>query len=399
MARLVFLNRFYWPDEPATGQLLADLAEALAAAGHEVTVVASRPSPQSTAAETHRGVRIVRVGSMRSGRRGLAAKAADFATFWCGAVWRALRLARPGTTLVALTDPPLLGVGAWFAARLRGARLVHWVQDIYPELAIELAGQRWLRALRPLRDAAWRGAERCVTLGDDMAAVLRRAGVAPARLSVVPNWAPSGLHGEPPRAAADFVVGYSGNLGRVHDLDPVLDLAERLLPDPRIRFLFTGDGARRPALEAAVARRGLRNVAFRPPAPRAGLGAALAEADLHLVTLLPGCERYVFPSKLYGIAAVGRPVLFIGPRDCEIARVVRDGGFGLAATRDELATLAANLTALVADTPARARMAANALRFAAAHSATVAIAHWQRLLTDGLTPVPVSEPALAAPTR
>lgn len=399
MARLVFLNRFYWPDEPATGQLLADLAEALAAAGHEVTVVASRPSRQTPAAETHRGVRIVRVGSTRSGRRGLAAKAADFGTFWCGAVWRALRLARPGTTLVALTDPPLLGVGVWFAARLRGARLVHWVQDIYPELAIELAGQGWLRALRPLRDAAWRGAAHCVTLGDDMAAVLSAAGVAPARLAVVPNWAPAGLHAEPTRAAADFVIGYSGNLGRVHDLDPVLDLAERLADDPRIRFLFTGDGARRPALEADAARRGLRNVTFRPPSPRAGLSAALGEADLHLVTLLPGCDRYVFPSKLYGIAAVGRPVLFIGPRDCEIARLVRSGGFGLAATRDELAALADKLSALAADAPARARMAANALRFAAAHSAAVAVPHWQRLLTDGLTPVPVPEPALAAPTR
>src|SRR5207237_1247771 len=151
----------------------------------------------------------------------------------------------------------------------------------------------------------------CVTLGSDMAAVLADAGVAVKKISLAPNWAPAGLAPASANAAAalrdewglreKFVVAYSGNLGRVHDLDPVLDLADALRADARIAFVFVGSGAQRAALEAAATRRGLANVHFRPPQPRARLAESLAVGDVHLVTLRPDCARYVFPSKLYGV--------------------------------------------------------------------------------------------------
>lgn len=375
--RTFFINRFYWPDEPATAQLLADLAEALAARGHDVTVLASHPGrPDVPAREIRRGVHIIRIHGARWARHGLPGKAADCASFWLGALWRLFLAARSGDAVVALTDPPLLGLGAWFVAMLRGARLFHWVQDIYPELAMELAGQRWLRVVRPLRDLAWRRAERCVTLGTDMASVLARAGVAPEKIALASNWAPAGLTPQPSSAAdalrrewglaGKFVVAYSGNLGRVHDLDPVLGVAHELRSDPRIVFLFIGAGARRAALEAEATRLGLTNLRFRPPQPRAQLAASLALGDVHLVTLLPGCEPYVFPSKLYGIAAIGRPVLFIGPRNCELSRLVATPphDFGRAFDRTEVAGIAAALRALASDPTACARLGSAAVEFA-----------------------------------
>jgi glycosyltransferase involved in cell wall biosynthesis len=180
--------------------------------------------------------------------------------------------------------------------------------------------------------------------------------------------------------ATNFVVAYAGNLGRVHDLEPVLALAGLLRDAPAISFLFVGDGPQRAALEAAVRQRGLSNVIFRPPQPRARLAEVLAVGDLHLVTLRSGCERYVFPSKLYGIAATGRPVLFIGPSDCEIARLVRDRSLGWTATRDEVATLAAIIRQCAREAPASAPPRAAALRFAEQHAASVAIDRWHELL-------------------
>lgn len=389
--RLVFLNRFYWPDEPATAQLLTDLAESLAAAGHEVAVITSHPGRDSVPAEeTHRGVRILRVRSPRSTRAGLLGKAATYAAFYVGALWRAFRLVRRADTLVALTDPPLIGVGAWFISALRGARLIHWVQDIYPEVAIELAGQRWLRILTPLRNLAWRRAAHCVTLGSDMSAVLIHAGVPSTKISLSPNWPPAGLVPSAPAAAAElraawgltgkFVVAYSGNLGRVHDLEPVLDVAAALRAEPDIVFVFIGAGAQRASLEAEVVRRGLTNIQFRPPQPRACLAEALAVGDVHLVTLLPGCERLVFPSKLYGVAAVGRPVVFIGPSDCELARLVIAHRFGLAFTRDATAAIAASLLQL-RDSPDRCTtLALSAAQFGEKHSVLASSARWLTLL-------------------
>lgn len=393
--RTIFLNRFYWPDEPATAQLLTDLAEALAARGHEVVVLTSHPDrPEVPAEETRRGVRILRVRGTRWASHRLPGKAADYASFYVVALWRLLLITRHDDNVVALTDPPLIGIGAWAVSMLRGARLFHWVQDIYPEVAIQLAGQRWLTVLRPLRDLAWRRATRCITLGTDMAALLTAARVAPDRISLAPNWAPAGLTPQPASAGntlrADwgltgkFVVAYSGNLGRVHDLDPVLAVAAELRGDPRIVFLFVGGGARRGALEAEAARLGLDNLQFRPSQPRAQLTASLAVGDVHLVTLLPGCEHTVFPSKLYGIAAIGRPVVFIGPRDCELSRLVTYPAlrFGVAFERSEPVLIAASLRTLASDPAECARLAAASVEFARRNGgAETAAARWDAWLS------------------
>ncbi len=392
MARLVFVNRFYWPDETATGQLLTDLAEALAAHGHEVTVVTSRPAVlPADFASMRNGVHIAHVGSTRASGGGLAAKAIDFLTFYLGALWQLLRQTRRNSIVVALTDPPLIGIGAWLVSALRGAKLIHWVQDIYPELAIRLTGQSWLRLFRPLRNASWRRAVACVTLGDDMATRLRAAGVDASRLQVIPNWAPRGVSaGNAQEIAAlrsawglsdKFVVGYSGNLGRVHDLDAVLDLAAAFSKRPDFVLIIVGGGAQRTRLESAAKDRGLRNVAFFPAQPRAQLTTSLAVADLHLVTLKMGCEDLVFPSKLYGIVATGRPVVFIGSPSCDVACCVRENGLGLAIAPADIATSVPAIEQLAAASLRDQRSIDSAARrFAARHTAEASAGHWADLI-------------------
>ncbi|HSY53589.1 MAG TPA: glycosyltransferase, partial [Opitutaceae bacterium] len=173
MPRIFFINRFYWPEEPATAQLLTDLAEALAAGGENVTVVTSHHGRAETPGEElHQGVRILRLRSTHCGKTHLAGRALDFVAFSLGALARLARIVHQGDTVVVMTDPPLLSIFAAGLARWRGARVIHWVQDIYPELAMALAGAGCLRIIRPLRDRAWRRADTCVVPGDDMAAFL-----------------------------------------------------------------------------------------------------------------------------------------------------------------------------------------------------------------------------------
>jgi len=177
-----------------------------------------------------------------------------------------------------------------------------------------------------------------------------------------------------------FVVAYSGNLGRVHDLDPILDLAAELLAEREFVFLFIGDGAQRPRLEELAHGRGLANVRFLPPVPRARLAASLSAADVHVVTLRADCARFVFPSKLAGAAAVARPVLFIGPPDCEPARLVVGGNFGAAFPREATAAMTATLRTWRADPAARAALGRQAAAFAARDaSLATAVAGWRGL--------------------
>jgi colanic acid biosynthesis glycosyl transferase WcaI len=387
---LIFINRFYWPDEPATAQLLTDLAEGLAATGEHVTVITSHNGRADLPGdERHQGVHIRRVRSTRWGRKNLAGRTLDFMAFSLGALVQLARLARPGDTVVVMTDPPLLAIWATALARWRGARVVHWVQDIYPELAMALTGAKWLRILRPLRDRAWRRAVACVVPGDDMAAYL--AGRRVEKVAVIPNWAPAGLTAMQPGAAdalrdawglrGKFVAAYSGNLGRVHDLMPLLDTAATLLAETDIIFVFIGDGAQRAALETAAQKRRLNNIRFFPAQPRTQLAETLALGDVHFVTLRPGCEPLVFPSKLHGIAAVGRPVLFVGPRDCALARLVAGRGMGAVFAREETTLLAEAIRSLPGDVARQRTWGEAAEKF---HRETGgverAIADWRKLL-------------------
>ena len=306
-----------------------------------------------------------------------------------------------------MTDPPMLGTALAGVARRKKLRLIHWVQDIFPEVALTL-GHRPLTAwLRPWRDSAWRAADACVTLGNDMASLIRERGVPAAQIHLCPNWAPAGLH--PLTPAADslraawnltdkFVVAYSGNLGRVHDLFPILDVAAALRDDPRIAFIFIGDGAHRQSLETTARERALTNVHFHPAQPRERLAETLALADLHLVTLRAGCEHLVFPSKLYGIAAVGRPIIFIGPRECEVARLIENENLGHAFSRDEIPSITAKLRAL-SDAPASLAALGHA---AAAFSARAgqrhhAVAFWLRLLDSTMPLAAHSAPPPSSP--
>jgi colanic acid biosynthesis glycosyl transferase WcaI len=389
--RLIFVNRFYWPETPATGQLLTDLAEFMAQQGYKVDVICSHPGGAALPlTEIHRGVSIHRVRSTRSANSSLHHKAVDLGTFYVRALLRLLALADRHTIVVNLTDPPLLGIGASIAAGLRGARLIHWIQDIYPELAIELAGQHWLRLIQPLRDMAWRTADHCVTLGVEMDANVEAAGVPSQRRTVIENWPPVGLapmarmdHGPARKAlgvTGKFVVGYSGNLGRVHDLEPVLVIAETLREQADIVFVFVGGGPQRDALETEARSRALGNVVFQPARTREDLADSLASADVHLVTLRPGCERLVFPSKLYGSAAVGRPILFVGPPGSEVAQLIREHEMGFAGSRDDIAALAQAICRLRDDHDTWNACANAAARFAATRSFAEASSRWHGVI-------------------
>jgi colanic acid biosynthesis glycosyl transferase WcaI len=367
--RVLLVNRYFHPDHSATSQIATDLAFHLASRGHDVTAVTSRQRYDDARArlaahEDARGVRIRRVWSTRFGRAGLAGRALDYLTFYASAFF-AMAGARDAI-IIAMTDPPLLSVVAALAARLRfDGRVVNWVQDLFPEVA-EALGIRAPRVLRRLRDWSLRRARTNVVLGDLMAARVPKS-------VVIHNWADAELapmvHDEP-----HFVVGYSGNLGRAHEFETML-AATRLLPD--VKFVFTGGGAQLDAVKRAAG----ANVEFRGYAPREQLSASLSSVDAHLVSLQPSLEGLIVPSKFYGILAVARPVLFIGARDGELARIIDAHRCGFVVTPGDAEGLARAIRMLANDRDAAADMgrrgrALYLARFAPEH----AFATWERVL-------------------
>jgi glycosyltransferase involved in cell wall biosynthesis len=230
------------------------------------------------------------------------------------------------------------------AARRKGARLVNWLQDIYPETAVEL-GVPFMRgplaaSLTALRNRSLRQADATVVVGDLMARKIESLGAPSARVHVIPNWCndevihPIAQSENPLRQSwglvGQFVLAYSGNLGRAHEFQTVLEAAERLRNEPRFIFLMIGGGKRFEELAQAVKRQGLtRSFRFIPYQEQKMLSYSLAVADAHWLSLNPKLEGLIVPSKFYGIAAAGKPIIVIGDKYGEIARLIQQHHCGI----------------------------------------------------------------------
>ncbi|MFO1451986.1 MAG: glycosyltransferase family 4 protein [Opitutaceae bacterium] len=394
MTPVLFVNRTYWPGEQATAQFLTDLAGALAAQGRRVSVLTAsvRGRPDR---EEHRGVTIFRTGALASAGRArgpaLLIQARAFLSFNLAARKWVSTHDLPGVQVVLMSDPPL--IGTMLQARLQPHAVAchHWIQDIYPEIAMDRLRIPGLHLFQPARDRAWKAASTCVTVSQTMAQTILARGVPADRVRVIPNWAPREVAPPDPAEVASwraahgltggFVIGYAGNLGRVHTFDAFIAAADQLRGDARFQFVFIGDGAQRGALDRELARRRLKSVRFLPGQPREKLSVMLSAIDLHLVSQRPGCEGWVFPSKLYGIAAVGRPVLSIGVPGAELGEIVKRQGFGWHHTVDDVDGIVATLRSFASSSSNR-EAASDAAR--AYHRSTggfeKSLAAWNALL-------------------
>ncbi len=342
---VLILNRSYWPDAEATGQLLSELCEDLAC-DFELAVIAGQPnqnpagvSCKSWGLDRHNGVAIRRVPHLKFGKKSLWGRAVNMLTYLAGAFATGLFMSRPAAIVVE-TDPFLLPIiGRWLQRRHR-CHLVVYLQDIYPDVAVALGKVRdsWLtRTLRRWLFSIYREADRIIVLGDDMASILIDGGISPERITVLPNWADTSkiypireanAFRIRERLGGAFVVMYSGNMGLCQSLDDILQAAARLRDRHDVLFLLVGDGASRPRLERFARDSQLENVRFLPYQPHSELALSLSAADLHLVPLDARVTGCVVPSKLYGILAAGVPAMVVAENHCEASRVVEKSNVG-----------------------------------------------------------------------
>ena len=396
MRRVIFVNRYFFPDHSATSQMLGDLAFHLAARGWEVGVVTSRqryddPLAKLPARERVAKVDIHRISTTRFGRMRLLGRAIDYLTFSLGALRLLRRTLQPGDIVVALTDPPLISVVASWAAAARNAKLVNWVQDLFPEVAERLGALKrgmFVTFLTRLRNQSLRRAGMNVVIGESMEKLL-----SPLRVPthVRPNWADgssirplahdrNGLRKEWTPGPA-FVVGYSGNLGRAHEFETMIQAAAKLRDDDRVRFLMIGSGPRLRSVQRAVEEKNLVNVIFRPYQPRERLTESLGAADAHLISLDPAVEGMIVPSKFYGIAAAGRAAIYIGDPEGEIPQILSRYDCGVAVPAGDSEALASAIRSLASDPDRARRMGENSRRlFEQSYDAPIAFADWERVL-------------------
>lgn len=390
--RIVLLNQYYPPDMAPTGIMLEGLVERLVRDGHQVSVVCANGRYAGAAGgdRSGDGYRLVRIGGPRFGLGAAWRKFFDYLAFYC-AVGVELLVVRPRPErIVALTTPPYLSVLARLASKFRGADHAHWLMDLYPEVMVAHGMVRAGRPAHRLLDwlAGWGlGGRRCaavVTLGPDMAelAAARLAGNGFSSVEWVPLWGRNMAAGcgdsdrqRTASAAAlrhargwgedELVVMYSGNMGLGHRFGEILQVALALAGEP-VRWVFFGGGRRSREIEVFIAEHPACRMELHTYVEEDRLVDHLGSADLHLVSLEAAWTGTMLPSKLQGVFAVGRPVVFIGGGKSAIWRWVVESGGGWVVSPDDVAGLTA-VVAAAREPAERLRRGAAARDFARRH--------------------------------
>lgn len=360
---LLVLCPHYAPDLAPTGEVMTQIAEQLIERGHRLHIVTSLPwylhhaiepgwEGKAVQHEDTAWGRITRVHPFPTDKRNIPARGLAFAGF-TGLAGLAALVSRSRPDAVLAMSPPLtLGAAGWAAARAHRVPFVFNIQDVFPDVAVELGAitnQRVIRAASWLERETYLRADAITVLSDDLgsnvaAKITGRRGLAgdEAKVRVIPNFIDTewirpqerenayrrehGLEGK-------TVVMYAGNVGFSQSLDLVLAAASHLAHDPQVVFVVNGGGSARPGLEQAAA--GLPNVRFVDMAPKARLPEVVAAADVHVVPLKAGLARSSVPSKLYTILAAGRPVVASVDAGTEVARTVAAAGAGLTVNPDD----------------------------------------------------------------
>jgi glycosyltransferase involved in cell wall biosynthesis len=326
-------------------------------------------------------------------------RAIDYCSFFICVFIFLLTKVRRGDLVVLKTDPPLLSLVNTAAIRVKGGRVVNWLQDIFPEIAIELGAYPRNGVLsRPLiwwRNRTLRAAEANVVISRKMEQFLTDQGVT--NTYFVPNWADGELiqslaHADNPLRGEwgvedKFVVGYSGNFGRAHTFDEIIEAMTLLKDRPEIHFVLIGEGAGLDDLLGAVERKRLNNVSFYPYQSQDTLHQSLGAIDLHLVTLSGSMEGLVFPSKFYGVLAAGRPLAYVGATDGEIGELIKREDIGFVVDHGDGTELAERIQLLAREPDRLITLGGNARRlFDRDFARSKSLRRWNELLGEVLPP-------------
>ena len=349
--KLVVIAPHFAPNTAPTGAVITRIVHELADRDHEIDVVTSLPWYRTHQVEPGYDGHLVRHEDEPWGRvarihpfptsdkKNLMRRAASFAGF------SALAAAVGGRGdkadgVLALSPPLTLGVTGLRVARKRRAAFVFNVQDVYPDVAIELGAltsRRIVRTAQELERWCYDHADAVTVLSEDLRDNVASKTRSPAKVRTIPNFVDTELIHPADREngyrkefglAGKFVVMYAGNVGLSQGLELVVEAASALAYEEDLVFVINGGGAERTRLEERA--RGLTNVRFVDAQPQERLPEVLAAADVHLVTLRRGLGRSSVPSKMYSILAAGRPILASVDSGTEVANVVERSGAGIA---------------------------------------------------------------------
>jgi glycosyltransferase involved in cell wall biosynthesis len=351
--KILVIEQHFYPEVAATGQLLLDLCEDLVKAGYQVKVITGNPTElfqkkiKIPRRENYQGIEIVRLKNTALSKYNMAGRVINYLTFHLSIFFHIIFSKRPDLVLV-LSNPPFISFHGLILKILKKCKVIYNVQDLFPDLAVELGKLRnkpFIFVLKTLSKYIIRKMDKVIVVGEYMERKIKEEVLNDVRreadhVVTIHNWADGeklkvigeednylkkewGLKGK-------FVILYSGNIGYLHEFDTIISVAEDIQNKgyKDVVFVFIGEGIKKEYIKKKAEGRSLNNFLFFPYQPRNRLTYSLGIADVSLVTLEKGFEGMVVPSKIYGILASGRPVIAVVGGESEIVSIIREGNCG-----------------------------------------------------------------------
>jgi len=406
--RVLIVTHYFPPETGAPQARLSALAAAWAADGDDVTVLTGMPNhPTGVLPPMYRravlcrevadGYRVIRTWLYATPNEGMVRKTLGHLSFMASSVLLGWRAAGPAD-VVLVSSPTFFSVlSGWLLARMKRARFVVEVRDLWPAIFVELGvltNRRVIAALERLELAAYAAADQVVVVSDGFRSDLIRRGVPGSKVHTIRNGADvarfavaegaeRGWRARLGAGAGDCLVLYAGTHGISQALTTVADAAALLARRPvgsSVRFAFVGDGADKGRLEKRIAELGLRNTVLLPGVPNGEMPRLLAAADICLVPLrdVPLFASFI-PSKIFEYLAAGKAV--VGSVAGEAAQILAEAGAAVVPPEDS-DSLAAAIGSLAADRELRELMGKTGRAFVAENYDRKALAKQYRKVLD-----------------
>ncbi len=333
--RLTILNQFFYPDYAATGQLLYSLSKSLYKKGLKINVLTSFPGysyvkKQNIIDENDRSYKIKRFSISKLLILKRSPKLIKALIFCLNIFIRLLFYNNKKELILYTSEPLFLPVLGYFLYKLKSLNYIIILYDLYPEILIDLKilgkNNMIIKAWQYLNELTYEKSEEIIVLSKDMKnKILNNYKINPKKIKIIPSWADTEKIYPIPRSRNwfikkhqinnKFIILYSGNQGRLHDLETLINAAKFLKNDRNFLFLFIGDGVQNKKLKEFVKSNNLDNCKFLPYQKLIDLKFSLSCADLGIVSIREDSIGCVAPSKLYGYLAAGKPLAVISPKN------------------------------------------------------------------------------------
>lgn len=359
--KLLIYAHYYTPDVASTGQILKELAEGMLDT-FDITVICVVPSYSGKVDAEYKtnrfyreeinGVRVFRIRVPEFSKENKASRIRNILSYFFGAMHATLKVGHQDY-IFSISQPPILGglLGVW-GKWMKHAKFIYNIQDFNPEqvMAVGYSHNKLVLKLMMIMDKfSCKQSDLVITVGRDLVETLNnrfKSGIVP-RVAMINNWIDEGtIH---PLSADEshvlafkqkydlqdkFIIMYSGNIGLYYDLENLIRVIEQFPKGTRakdgrqVEFAFVGAGTMLETLKTYVAEHNMENVCFIPYQRKENLVYSLNAADVHWCVNAKGIKGVSCPSKFYGIAAAGKPVIGVLENGTEVERLISENGLG-----------------------------------------------------------------------